>query len=378
MLQLIGLFFCETCRLLWTWDRADYITRLWMGSMRINVVMTKVFQAVAVRYLGRSLEVNIDHVPYTDDEIDIPQVEGVTVGKVIGSGMVAVVFEGTSEVGQVVLKVKRRNIERRIEEGLRDAERILALMHCCPGMGVLGLDTVHDEVKELLLGQLDFVQEAANQIDFKDMLEGNESIVVPSVYEDWCTEDMIVMEKLVGTRHPTHRKESANAIASAIGASVVEGLLHADLHVGNVIFMEEKVGVLDFGLMLRLSPTELEAYTGIFTACILKNYNKAAELAMTNYMQPSDVLSKLPEDTRLKLVTDMANLYENAQQVNKSFGVPEVLGLASLVRPHGLTIAPIFYKTMMSMAAGDLLMKDLTANPLDLILAHVAVKLMTN
>jgi ubiquinone biosynthesis protein len=344
--------------------------------MRINVVMTKVFQAVAVRYLGRSLEVNIDRVPYTDDEIDVPILEGVTVGKVIGSGMVAVVFEGMSEVGPVVLKVKRRNIERRIEEGLRDAERILTFIRFCPGTGVLGLDTVHDEVKELLLGQLDFMQEAANQIDYKEMLEGNETIVIPTVYEDWCTEDMIVMEKLSGTRHPTHRKESANAIASAIGASVVEGLLHADLHVGNVIFMGEKVGIIDFGLMLRLSPEELEAYTGIFSSSILKNYNKAAELAMVNYMQPSDVLTNLPEDTRLKLVTDMSNLFERAQLVNKSFGVTEVLSLASLVRPHGLTISPIFYKTMMSMAAGDMLMKDLTPNPLDFIMAHVAMKLM--
>jgi len=345
--------------------------------MRINVVITKVFQAVAVRYLGRSLQTNIDCVPYTRDEIDVPVVEGIQVGGVIGAGMVAVVFDGTSARGPVVLKVKRRNIARRIEYGLRDARRLLALLHYCPGLRTLGLDTIHGEVHELLLGQLDFVQEAENQVDFKAMMEGNASVVVPTIYSEWCTDDRIVMEKLEGTRHPTHRKEAATAIASAIATSIVKGMVHADMHVGNVIFMDDKVGIIDFGLMLHLTPSELHAYTSIFTAGILKQFRSAADKALRFYMHPPDAMTKLPAVTQAKLAADIAALYESSVQVRKSFGVSEVLAMAALVRPHGLTIAPIFYKTMMSMAAGDLLMKDLTPEPLDFILAQMALKLLS-
>ena len=378
MLQLLGLFIYETVRLLWTWDQPAYITRLWLGSMRINVVLTKVFQAVAVRYLGRSLQVNIDCVPYTLDEIDTPQVEGIDVGEVIGSGMVAVVFEGTSEKGPVVLKVKRRNIAARIETGLRDAQYVLAIMHWCPGFGMLGLDTIHGEVQELLLGQLDFEQEVENQVLYKDMMKTNASVVVPAVYLDWCTSDMIVMEKLKGTRSPTNRRAAAGAIASAIATSIVKGVVHADLHVGNVIFMDDKVGIIDFGLMLRLSPVELNAYTSIFTSGILKQFRTAADKALRFYMHPPDAMGRLPAATQLELAAGIADLYESAVQVRKSFGVGEVLAMAALVRPYGLTIAPIFYKTMMSMAAGDLLMKDLTPEPLEFILAQMALKLLSN
>jgi predicted unusual protein kinase regulating ubiquinone biosynthesis (AarF/ABC1/UbiB family) len=346
--------------------------------MRINVVLTKVFQAVAVRYLGRSLQVNIDCVPFTLDEIDIPNVEGIEVGEVIGSGMVAVVFEGTSEVGPVVLKVKRRNIAERIELGLRDARYVLAVMHWVPGFGMLGLDTIHGEVKELLLGQLDFEQEVQNQIQFKDMMKTNASVIVPTVYTDWCTPDMIVMEKLTGTRTPTNRTAAAEAIASAIAGSIIKGVVHADMHVGNVIFMDDKVGIIDFGLVLRLSPSELNAYTSIFTAGILKQFRSAADKALRFYMDPPDAMARLPAMTQLKLATDIADLYESSVKVRKSFGVGEVLAMAAMVRPYGLTIAPIFYKTMMSMAAGDLLMKDLTPEPLEFILTQMAKKLLSS
>jgi predicted unusual protein kinase regulating ubiquinone biosynthesis (AarF/ABC1/UbiB family) len=345
--------------------------------MRINVVVTKVFQAVAVRYLGRSLQVNIDTVPYTSDEIETPVIEGVEVGKVIGAGMVAVVFEGVSDHGPIVLKVKRRNIATRIERGLRDARHLLAFLHWFPCLRVLGLDTIHEEVQELLLGQLDFEQEVQNQIDFKAMVADNPNLVVPIVYEEWCTKDMIVMEKLEGTRHPTHKKEAATAIASAIASSVIKGVIHADLHIGNVIFMEEKVGIIDFGLMLRLSPSELNAYTTIFTAGILKQFNVAADKAIRYYMHPPELIQNLPPSTLEKLASDISLLYKGSVQVRKSFGVNEVLAMAALVRPYGLTIAPIFYKTMMSMAAGDLLMKELTPEPLDFILTQVAMRLLS-
>jgi predicted unusual protein kinase regulating ubiquinone biosynthesis (AarF/ABC1/UbiB family) len=345
--------------------------------MRINVVVTKVFQSVAVRYLGRTLQVNIDCVPYTPNEIVVPQVEGIEVGEVIGAGMVAVVFEGMSARGPVVLKVKRRNIARRIEQGLRDARILLAVLHWCPGFGMLGLDTVHGEVQELLLGQLDFGQEVENQVQFKELMKCNADVVVPSVYPEWCTDDMIVMEKLTGTRHPTHKKAAAHAIASAIATSIVKGVVHADMHVGNVIFMDEKVGIIDFGLMLRLTPSELNAYTSIFTAGILKQFRAAADKALRFYMHPPDAMMRLPAATQVKLAADIADLYETAVQVRKSFGVGEVLAMAALVRPYGLTIAPIFYKTMMSMAAGDLLMKELTPEPLEFILAQMALHLLS-
>jgi len=346
--------------------------------MRINVVVTKVFQAVAVRYLGRSLQVNIDCVPFTKDEVVEPVVEGIVVGKIIGAGMVAIVFDGMSEHGPVVLKIKRRNIEARILYGLRDARLLLAVLHWCPGMRMLGLDTIHGEVEDLLIGQLNFKQEVLNQLEFKDMMKASRTIVVPRVYTEWCTDNMIVMEKLEGTRHPTHRKEAAVAIASAIATSVVKGVVHADLHVGNVIFMEERVGIIDFGLMLRLTPSELNAYTSIFTAGILKQFRSAADKALRFYMHPPDAMARLPALTQAKLANEIADLYESAVRVKKSFGVVEVLAMAALVRPYGLTIAPIFYKTMMSMAAGDLLMKDLTPEPLEFILAQMALRLLSS
>ena len=375
MFKLIGLFIYETCRFACLWNKSDYITRLWLGSMQINVVITKVFQAVSVRYLGRSLEVNIDRVPYTTSEINIPIVVGVKVGEVIGSGMVAVVFEGMTLDGPVILKVKRRNIATRIDSGLRDARRILWMLHWLPGLRSLGLDAVHTEVREMLLGQLDFRQEVRNQQEFGALFTAHTNIVIPKIYEELCTDDVIVMERLIGTRIPTRKHETAIAIASTIAASVLKGIVHADLHMGNVIFMEERVGIIDFGLMLRLSPLELDAYRSIFTASAMKDFRDAADKALRFYMLPINAMHDLSVEIQCKLAEEIASLYENALLTHNSFGVSDVLSMATVVRPYGMSIAPIFYKTMMSMAAGDLLMKNLTPEPTELLLQQVALEL---
>lgn len=376
MFKLIGLFIYETCRFACTWNKSDYITRLWLGSMRINVVLTKVFQAVSVRYLGRSLEVNIDRVPYTTSEIDIPVIAGVEVGEIIGAGMVAVVFEGMAIDGPVILKIKRRNIAARIDSGLTDARRILWILHWLPGLRSLGLDSVHAEMREMLLGQLDFRQEVRNQQEFGNLFISCPNIIIPKVHEELCTDDVIVMDRLIGTRKSMHKEENAIAIASTIARSILNGIVHADLHMGNVIFMEDRVGIIDFGLMLRLTQLELDVYRSIFTSGVIKDFKDAADKALCFYMLPAEAMHKLSVEIQENLSNEIALLYENALSTHKSFGVSDVLAMAAVVRPYGMTIAPIFYKTMMSMAAGDLLMKNLTSDPTELLLQQVALELL--
>ena len=110
---------------------------------------------------------------------------------------------------------------------------------------------------------------------------------------------------------------------------------------------------------------------------ILKQYKVAAEKALRFYMHPENAFANLQPQEQVKLIENITELYEGAVQVRKSFGVSEVLAMAKLVRPYGMTISPIFYKTMMSMAAGDMLMKSLTPDPLDFILAQMALKLIS-
>lgn len=382
MWRLLGLLLYETLRLACTWDTASYVRRLWLGSMRINVVITKVFQAAAARRLGRALDAgwDIDRVPISADEVATPDIPELELTGVLGAGMVAVVFGGVVRAtgARVIVKVKRRGIERRIVDGLRDARWLLALAHRLPGMRQYALDTVHGEVRELLTGQLDFVQEVRNQLEFRAVYAaavaaGSASaaaIVVPAVHERWCTSDMIVMEQLASAgRAPRDRAIAAEVLAEAVALALVRGLMHADLHLGNVIFMaDDRVGVLDFGLVIRLTPRELASYLDIIGAAVRKCYGEAATMAARTFLAPAERFAALSDAQRMSITNAMADVYETAVTEQQSVSVAHVFTVAALVRPHGLHIAPIFYKTMMSQAAGDLLLKQLSPNPAELFL----------
>jgi hypothetical protein len=76
----------------------------WNKCMQTNIIYTKFFQSLALNY---EIHVEINHIPYDESELLYPT--DIQVSKVIGTGLISIVFDGELASGErVVVKTKRK------------------------------------------------------------------------------------------------------------------------------------------------------------------------------------------------------------------------------------------------------------------------------
>lgn len=360
------VLFSETCRYAWTWDYGDFVKSTSTRLMQENLVYTKVFQALVAKYAPCDSGHNI---PFPADEAIPLSMEGLTWRTVIGSGMVAVVYSGQADGQPVVIKVKRKNIRAILLNGLQEIKETLTLLDYIPFLKKFCLMEIHAEVTEMMLDQLDFEQEVRHQKRFSGMFSYNKAIVVPVVYDKWCTADQIVMERLDGMPFDevTNREAHAELFSQVIvKCAIIDGFIHSDMHLGNTIFMRDgRIGIIDYGLMLQLTKTQQDAYIGLSTFMRQKEFEQAALFAIQTYFTWETQSPREPE-----LIEKIAAIIRNSRKI-QTFGVMQISQMSAAARPYGYKVSPFFYKIVVSMAASDALLQELSPTSLDLLLNHV-------
>lgn len=114
--------------------------------------------------------------------------------------------------------------------------------------------------------ELDFVNEAENQIRFKKLVgETTKDIYVPDVYKDLCRRRVLVTEWIDGVKL-TDAPEDEVAELVALGQEcflkqlLEVGFFHCDPHPGNLMKMNDttkgRLAILDYGLMAEIPDSE--------------------------------------------------------------------------------------------------------------------------
>ena len=144
-----------------------------------------------------------------------------------------------------------------------------------------------DEFMSRIFEELDYRNEAQNAITFGDLystrnnqVSDDVKVIVPEILEHYCTENVIVMEWIDGTKLTNLKGKSGTVDANDVDADdvqenlaivrkatqctlrqlLVDGVLHADPHSGNLLKVKEKddamnsngtatLGYLDFGII---------------------------------------------------------------------------------------------------------------------------------
>jgi ubiquinone biosynthesis protein len=335
----------------------------WNRCMKVNLIYTKFFQSVALNY---DIHVEIHHIPYEEWELTYPTDMGVT--HVIGSGLISIVFEGLLPSGQpVVVKTKRKHIAARVDKSLRVLRRMLATVNwVCP---IPSLMEAYHEISENFNAQLNFVKEFNNHQRFYEMFKECEYIKVPQLFPSECTEDRIVMTKMEGV--PIHelteeqKEKSISRLARLIVQCLVHhGLLHADLHAGNIMFNEDYVGILDFGFMISITQEEVTVLSQLFKAFALDNYREAAKHTM-HFIQPLDTLT--PE--QIEDIQDfIIHIYQKVTAVDKLFHIYDILQIMKKIRMYGLHMSNTFYNMGLGLISIDSVLKKLSKSSCDFII----------
>jgi len=180
----------------------------------------------------------------------------------IAAGTIAEVHRATLETGErVVVKVQRPTARRDILQDLGLLERFAEKTKHRPAFRqVFDMPAIIEHLSESLRRELDFRQEGRNIERMREVLEPYDRLDVPRVYHDFSTDRLLVMEEVQGIPlkdipEGPERKEAARQLLESYYRQILQdGFFHADPHPGNLMWWNDRIYFLDFGMVGEVGP----------------------------------------------------------------------------------------------------------------------------
>ncbi len=158
------------------------------------------------------------------------------------------------------------------------------------------------EFDKYLHDELDLVREASSAAQLRRNMEGLDLVLIPEMYWDFCTNDVLVMERMFGVpiSQVARLREAGVDIPKLASDGVTlfftqvfrDGFFHADMHPGNIQVSIEPATFgryisLDFGIVGTLTEVDKEYLAQNFTAFFRRDYKRVAELHIESGWVPS-------------------------------------------------------------------------------------------
>ena len=179
----------------------------------------------------------------------------------LASGTIAQVHRATLESGdRVVVKVQRPTAREEILQDLGLLEEFAKRTEDRPAFTqVFDMPTIIEHLSSSLRRELDFRQEAGNIDRMREVLEPFPRLDVPGLYGEYSTERLLVMEEIPGgpisEAQGEARKEAARQLLESYYRQILtDGFFHADPHPGNLMWCNDKIYFLDFGMVGEVDP----------------------------------------------------------------------------------------------------------------------------
>jgi ubiquinone biosynthesis protein len=158
---------------------------------------------------------------------------------------------------------------------------------------------VVDEFAKHLENELDLMREAANASQLRRNFETSPLLLVPEVHWDYCSTEVMVMQRMRGT--PVNHVESLVAQGIDIprlaraGVEIFftqvfrDGFFHADMHPGNILVTPEGQYIaLDFGIMGTLTEVDKHYLAQNFLGFFRRDYHRVALSHIESGWAPPD------------------------------------------------------------------------------------------
>jgi predicted unusual protein kinase regulating ubiquinone biosynthesis (AarF/ABC1/UbiB family)/nucleotide-binding universal stress UspA family protein len=180
----------------------------------------------------------------------------------LAAGTIAEVHRATLASGdRAVVKVQRPNAREEIEQDLALLELFAEKVSDRPGLNqVIDMAAVFEHLSSSLHRELDFRQEAANIERMRGVIADYPRLGVPDVYDDLSSSRLLVMQEIQGgpisgAPEGDARKEAARQLLESYYKQIlVDGFFHADPHPGNLMWWQDRIYFLDFGMVGEVGP----------------------------------------------------------------------------------------------------------------------------
>jgi ubiquinone biosynthesis protein len=182
--------------------------------------------------------------------------------KPLAAGTIAEVHRATLADGsRVVVKVQRPGARDEIMRDLGLLELFAERTAKRPAFKqVVDMGAIVQHLSESLRRELDFRREASNIERMRGVLEPYPRLDVPDVYSDYTTERQLVMQEIRGgpirdaPEGPARKEAARQMLESYYRQIMIDGFFHADPHPGNLMWWNDKIYFLDFGMIGEVGP----------------------------------------------------------------------------------------------------------------------------
>ena len=217
----------------------------------------------------------------------------------IASASVAQVHIGALPDGtEVAIKVLRPGIAGVIAKdvALLDAGAVLLESLWLDGKRLKPREVVAEFARHLE-DELDLMREAANASQLRRNFYKSPLLAVPEIHWDYCSTEVMVMERMRGTPVSAVAEMRAQGIdipkLARAGVEIFftqvfrDGFFHADMHPGNILVAPNGQYVaLDFGIMGSLTETDKQYLARNFIAFFRRDYRRVAEVHVESGWAP--------------------------------------------------------------------------------------------
>ncbi len=210
----------------------------------------------------------------------------------LASASIAQVHRATTLDGRpVVVKVRKRGLERVIEQDLQVLRLLAEVMHEWPAFRFLDLEGVLRVFDRAIHRELNFDYERFNIQRIRENFKDSSEVYIPEVYRELSRERVLTMEFIAGEKLSSLRPESLAAgrgeqIAGRITIALIkqifeDGIYHADPHPGNFILMSDgRVGLIDFGNVGKFTPEMMDDLVLLLHHLVRRDYRSVARLVL--------------------------------------------------------------------------------------------------
>ena len=208
------------------------------------------------------------------DSIDPNSISGASLGQV---------YRGTISGQQIVVKVKRPGIEKVVAKDLQVLKKVLPLAlrfvdpnlrYSAKAMLSQFIETIHEE--------MDYKNEVQNLKRIKKDMSGSTNVIIPSVYDDYSSKNVLTMEYLPGIKVTNvqaldekgiDREQLVIDVHKVFFTMLLKhSIFHADPHPGNISVTDDgKLILYDYGMVGQINNETRFKLIRLYLALVERN-----------------------------------------------------------------------------------------------------------
>ena len=238
-------------------------------STRPDLLPENYLQALA------NLQDDVETVPYEEIQKIFEEEIGVKINKAfelfdpkpLASASIGQVHLALLPSGRkVVVKIQRPGVRKNFIEELETLKNMadLAVTHSKVAKKY-ALDDVIEELRFILLNELDYNKEAQNLVILKENLKEFKNLIVPSPVAEYSSSKVLTMDFIDGKKitslgnlkkiETDFTPVIDDLVEAYMKQIIVDGFVHADPHPGNIhVTADDKVALMDLGMVAKFSP----------------------------------------------------------------------------------------------------------------------------